>query len=190
MPLVVLAAGQSTDPSFLPPDWPLAEEEELHRELQMDLAARVPGGQYELVEESGHYIQLEQPDLVIDAIADVIEAVRDPASWNAAAPGTPTSASAPVASLDTLLEASLDRGLTGVALAVDQGGEVLFDGVAGLANSETQTPLAPTDRFESTASPRRSPRSSSCNWSTRVFSPWMTWSRTGSMTRPSRASPA
>ena len=27
MPLVVLAAGQSTDPSFLPPDWPLAEEE-------------------------------------------------------------------------------------------------------------------------------------------------------------------
>jgi pimeloyl-ACP methyl ester carboxylesterase len=78
MPLVVLAAGQSTDPSFLPPDWPLAEEEQLHRDEQKDLAARVPGGQYQLVEGSGHYIQLEQPGLVIEAIATVIEGVRNP----------------------------------------------------------------------------------------------------------------
>ena len=51
------------------------------------------------------------------------------------------------ASLDNLLDGSLEQGLTGVALAVDRNGEVLFDGAAGLANSETQTPLSPTDRF-------------------------------------------
>ena len=52
-----------------------------------------------------------------------------------------------LASLDAVLQAGLDRGLTGVALAVDQDGEFLFDGAAGLANRETQTPLAPADRF-------------------------------------------
>src|SRR4051812_29644673 len=49
--------------------------------------------------------------------------------------------------LDTLLESSLKRGQTGVALAVERDGEVLFDGAVGLANGETQTPLSPTDRF-------------------------------------------
>ena len=44
-----------------------------------------------LVEESGHYIQLEQPDLVIDAIADVIEAVRDPNRWRTPVAATSTS---------------------------------------------------------------------------------------------------
>ncbi|HEY4272900.1 MAG TPA: alpha/beta hydrolase [Candidatus Udaeobacter sp.] len=31
---------------------------------------------------SGHAIQMEQPQLVIDAIRDVVEAVRDPTSWH------------------------------------------------------------------------------------------------------------
>jgi pimeloyl-ACP methyl ester carboxylesterase len=147
MPLVVLAAGQSTDPSFLPPDWPLAEEEELHREQQMDLAARVPGSRYQLVEASGHYIQLEQPALVIDAIADVIEAVRDPSRWDTPAAATPTSGVARTSGFDDVIQVGIDQGLTDVALAVDQDDQVRFDGVTGLATGEAQTSLALADRF-------------------------------------------
>jgi D-alanyl-D-alanine carboxypeptidase len=84
---------------------------------------------------------------VVEAIRDVVDAARNPETWDTHAPGTPISASGPGASLAALLESSVEQGLTGVALSVDQNGEVLFDGVAGLANSETQTPLAQGDRF-------------------------------------------
>jgi hypothetical protein len=30
---------------------------------------------------SAHYIQLDEPELVIDAVSLVVEAVRNPASW-------------------------------------------------------------------------------------------------------------
>ena len=53
----------------------------------------------------------------------------------------------PDADFASVLQAGIDQGLTGVALSVDQGGEVLYGGVAGVANSEAQTPLAATDRF-------------------------------------------
>lgn len=55
--------------------------ERLWREQQADLTTLLPHSRQIFAEESGHYIQLEQPDLVIDAIADVIEAVRDPNTW-------------------------------------------------------------------------------------------------------------
>jgi hypothetical protein len=58
----------------------------LHIELQTDLAGLVPGGRYVVAAESSHYIQQSQPDLVVAAIRDVVEAVRNPGSW-----GTPTS---------------------------------------------------------------------------------------------------
>jgi D-alanyl-D-alanine carboxypeptidase len=57
------------------------------------------------------------------------------------------AAGAPPATLDAVLQAGLDRGLPGVALRVERGGKVVFDGAAGLASREQQTPLAPTDRF-------------------------------------------
>ena len=60
-------------------------EATLHAELQADLAGLVPGGRYVVATESGHYIQQSQPDLVVAAIRDVVQAVRDPSSW-----GTPT----------------------------------------------------------------------------------------------------
>ena len=31
---------------------------------------------------SGHAIQMEQPQLVIDAVRQVVDAVRDPTSWH------------------------------------------------------------------------------------------------------------
>jgi pimeloyl-ACP methyl ester carboxylesterase len=51
------------------------------REGQDELAALVPDAHHVIAKESDHYIQIEQPDLVIDAVRQVIEAVRDPASW-------------------------------------------------------------------------------------------------------------
>ena len=53
----------------------------------------------------------------------------------------------PPATLDEVLQVGIERGLPGVALRVEHGGEVVFDGAAGLASVEQQTPLATTDRF-------------------------------------------
>lgn len=80
MPLIVLSAGQA-DPAMFPAGWPMAAETQLHDELQADLAGLVPGGRHVVAKTSGHYIQQSQPDLVVAAIRDVVQAVRDPSSW-------------------------------------------------------------------------------------------------------------
>ncbi len=151
MPLVVVSAGAAEDPSviptFFPPGWPVEAMPKLHHELQADLAGLVPDGRLIIAERSGHYVHQGEPELVVEAIQQVVEAVRDPRTWDASVSGTPPSAASPVTSLNTLLEESLGRGLTGVALAVEQDGQMLFDGAAGLANIEEQTPLVPTDQF-------------------------------------------
>jgi hypothetical protein len=41
-------------------------------ELQRDLAKRSPKGEYRLAAESGHFIQRDQPELVIQAIRELI----------------------------------------------------------------------------------------------------------------------
>jgi pimeloyl-ACP methyl ester carboxylesterase len=42
------------------------------RELQQDLAARSPKGQLRVAEKSGHFVQLDQPEMVIQAIRDLL----------------------------------------------------------------------------------------------------------------------
>jgi hypothetical protein len=44
-----------------------------------------------VAEQSGHYIQQSQPDLVVEAIRAVVEAVRDPNSWESQPGATPVS---------------------------------------------------------------------------------------------------
>jgi pimeloyl-ACP methyl ester carboxylesterase len=73
MPLVVLTHGR-VDPS--PPGWPGEEVERLWQQLQRELAHLVPGGRLVIATQSGHDIQEEQPELVLDAIRDVVQAVR------------------------------------------------------------------------------------------------------------------
>ena len=90
MPLVVLSAGQD-DPAFFPAGWPLEVEARLHDELQQDLAGLVPGGRRVVAKKSGHYVQRSQPDLVVAAIRDVVQAVRDPSTWATPPSGTPVS---------------------------------------------------------------------------------------------------
>jgi D-alanyl-D-alanine carboxypeptidase len=50
-------------------------------------------------------------------------------------------------SLDGALQAGVEEGLQGVALHVERDGDVLFDGAAGLASREDDTPLTSSDRF-------------------------------------------
>ena len=80
MPLIVLSAGQS-DPAGWPEGWPLAETQQLHLQLQEELATLVPDGRLIVAERSGHYIHQTQPDLVLDAIRQVVDAVNNPTSW-------------------------------------------------------------------------------------------------------------
>jgi hypothetical protein len=53
------------------------------------LATLLPGTRHVIARESEHYIQLHQPELVIDAIQQVVDAVRDPSTWVPLAAGTP-----------------------------------------------------------------------------------------------------
>jgi pimeloyl-ACP methyl ester carboxylesterase len=91
MPLVVLTAGRGPDPSLFPTGWPVEADEALRRELQADLASLVPNARHVIAEESGHFIHDDQPDLVIEAIRQVVAAVRDPATW-ATPPASPIAA--------------------------------------------------------------------------------------------------
>ena len=45
--------------------------------LQEDLAKLVPSAHYAIATKSGHNIHQDQPELVIAAIRQVVEAVRD-----------------------------------------------------------------------------------------------------------------
>jgi pimeloyl-ACP methyl ester carboxylesterase len=76
IPLVVLTRGLSTDPDLLGlSDEEAQQGEAVWDELQAELAALSSNGKQVIAEESGHQVQLDQPELVIDAISDVVEAV-------------------------------------------------------------------------------------------------------------------
>jgi hypothetical protein len=58
--------------------------------LQEDLAGLVPGARLIVAEHSQHFIPGDQPELVIAAIQQVVDAVRDPSTWTMSA-ATPES---------------------------------------------------------------------------------------------------
>lgn len=75
IPLVVLSSGK--------PDFDITQDVlQKLQELHADLAKESPQGTHIIVHESGHAIQLEKPELVIDKIHQVVEKVRcDSASY-------------------------------------------------------------------------------------------------------------
>jgi pimeloyl-ACP methyl ester carboxylesterase len=78
IPLLVLAQGDTKNPA--PPGIPEAEWQRLIQEKrqQKEAQARLSrNGKFVVAEKSGHAIHMDQPDLVIDAIRQVVEAVRN-----------------------------------------------------------------------------------------------------------------
>ena len=82
LPLIVLSRGQVME---MPADLPgglTGEGLEQAWTLEQDrLASLRPDARHVIANESEHYIQLQQPELVIEAVSDVVTAVRDPSSW-------------------------------------------------------------------------------------------------------------
>jgi len=87
MPLVVLSADQPWGPLVpgmiadgrLPPDTPPDVgyvTDRAQKAAQAKLAALVPGARHVTDTDSGHEIHKDQPQLVIDSIRDVVDAVR------------------------------------------------------------------------------------------------------------------
>ncbi len=65
---VILLTGTKKNPEF--PGNPL--EQDLKLELHNELVARIPGSRHVLAPNSRHYIQNDSPQLVIDAIRDIV----------------------------------------------------------------------------------------------------------------------
>jgi pimeloyl-ACP methyl ester carboxylesterase len=78
MPVVVLTHGVPWD---WPPGYPAADLEAVWLPLQEALAALVPDSRLVVAEQSGHFIPGDQPKVVIAAIQQVVDAVRDPSTW-------------------------------------------------------------------------------------------------------------
>jgi pimeloyl-ACP methyl ester carboxylesterase len=82
MPLAVLSRGQ---PFELPPDLPAGFSAEALEQAwlaaQADLPRLVPDARFSIAGQSGHNIHQEQPELVIEAIRQVVAGVRDPDTW-------------------------------------------------------------------------------------------------------------
>jgi len=86
MPLFVLTQGQPFDLSPWEPlaaDFPAALNTAWHTG-QDALATLTPNARHKIATKSAHYIQVQEPQLVIDAIKNVVDAVRDPSSWTPA----------------------------------------------------------------------------------------------------------
>jgi len=64
----------------LPADFPGALNKAWHV-AQDALATIAPNAKHKIATKSSHYIQAQEPQLVIDAIKEVVEAVRNPNSW-------------------------------------------------------------------------------------------------------------
>jgi pimeloyl-ACP methyl ester carboxylesterase len=79
MPLIVLAPGDKPEKNPAPPGISAEEWQRLRTEKrrQKEAQARLSrNGKFTLAEQSGHSVHLDQPALVIDAIREVVEAIR------------------------------------------------------------------------------------------------------------------
>lgn len=93
LPLVVLSAGGTGDMTpdqvaALPPGYPEALLAAL-KSNRAFLMGLTPDAHLVIVADSGHYIQAEHPEVVIEAIQRVVDAVRDPSAWTPA-PASPS----------------------------------------------------------------------------------------------------
>ena len=86
LPLAVLSRGSEDElppevAASLPPGL-LDANAAAAQQGQARLASLVPDARHVIATDSGHYIQLEQPALVIEAIRQVVEGVHHPNTWS------------------------------------------------------------------------------------------------------------
>jgi pimeloyl-ACP methyl ester carboxylesterase len=67
IPLVVLTATDHRSPAAFEREW---------RDVQAQIAAQSPLGHQVIAEGSGHYVQDDQPELVVEAIRQVLSRIR------------------------------------------------------------------------------------------------------------------
>jgi pimeloyl-ACP methyl ester carboxylesterase len=76
VPFIVISKGK---PFEVPPDlpsWLPATLEQAWTTGQSELAQLLPNTPHRIAAKSSHYVQIEEPQLVIDAIRQVVEAAR------------------------------------------------------------------------------------------------------------------
>ena len=76
VPLLVLSHGEAPTAEGYPPDWPVAAQERLWQRLERDMATLAPQGEEWVVAGSGHMIHQAKPDVVVAAIADMVDRLR------------------------------------------------------------------------------------------------------------------
>jgi len=74
IPLIVIASGN--DMGFSQDPKNNAEANIIFRTLQQEMARESANGTYRVAPDTTHYVQLDRPDIVIEAIRSVVDAVR------------------------------------------------------------------------------------------------------------------
>lgn len=74
IPLVVIVSGKEME--YTPDPEENAHTNNVVRTLQHEIAQESPKGEYRVAPGTDHYVQLDRPDLVIDAIRSVVNASR------------------------------------------------------------------------------------------------------------------
>jgi hypothetical protein len=75
-PLVVLSHGKPDMFEGMMLEREIEKAEESWRQMQAEMARLSPQGKLIIAENSGHIIHIQQPELVIEAIREVIEHIR------------------------------------------------------------------------------------------------------------------
>jgi len=73
IPLIVLTAAKAQPGAEGPLAYLAPKFEEIRQELQQDLVHRSPRGKHVVATRSGHFIQRDEPELVVDAIREVVD---------------------------------------------------------------------------------------------------------------------
>jgi pimeloyl-ACP methyl ester carboxylesterase len=81
MPLAVLAHGKPFPQAADAPGFATGELEATFLKANEDLATLVPNARLTVATESGHDIHQDQPELVVEAVRQVVAGVRDPDTW-------------------------------------------------------------------------------------------------------------
>ena len=79
MPLIVLSQDPDAPQYDLPEDL-VKPTNEAWQQMQKELAQLSARGSQVIAKNSGHYIQIDRPDLVVDAVRKVVDQIRQPAT--------------------------------------------------------------------------------------------------------------